>query len=91
MTTNENTSGCWPLTIGAYKQMNDANDGRRLSRIIDNMEKHGGGFARSLASAWRRADLENQRRLATAFHQMLEEYDNPLWHHWTTTPADSPL
>lgn len=41
---------------------------------IELMEQIGGGFASHLARAWRRADLENQRRLKDAFGHLLQEY-----------------
>lgn len=41
---------------------------------IELMESIGGHFAMHLARAWKRADLENQRRLKEAFGHMLEQY-----------------
>jgi hypothetical protein len=42
--------------------------------IIEVMSSLGGSFARALAGAYRRADLENQRRIREAFPELWAEY-----------------
>jgi len=37
------------------------------------LEQYGGGFASSLATAWFRADLSNQRRIEGAFQHLFDE------------------
>lgn len=42
--------------------------------IIDTMQKYGGSFARAMSEAFRRADLENFRRLKEAFPELWDQY-----------------
>lgn len=43
-------------------------------KIIDMMERYGGGFATNLARAWRLADSDNSARLAKAFPELWDQY-----------------
>lgn len=43
--------------------------------IVDSMSTFGGSFAKSIAHAWRCADLSNQARLQSAFPDLFERYD----------------
>lgn len=46
-----------------------------MQRVFSLMEKQGGGFASSLAVAWRRADLQNKRIIEDAFKHLVAEYE----------------
>lgn len=39
-----------------------------------SMKRFGGGFVKALAEAWSRADLENRRKLETAFPELFQQY-----------------
>jgi hypothetical protein len=43
--------------------------------ILEAMTVYGGGFVRQLAVLYRLADLDNQRKLATAFENYFRQYD----------------
>lgn len=45
-------------------------------RVIENMEKYGGGFVQALAVCFRRADMINFERLKNTFSEYWEEYKN---------------
>jgi len=47
-------------------------------KAIELMERIGGGFASALAITWRRADLENQRRLMASFQDLHDQYESLL-------------
>ncbi len=42
--------------------------------IVVAMTKFGGSFAQSLAEAWMKADLENQRKIKEAFPELWTQY-----------------
>lgn len=48
------------------------------TRVLRFMEQIGGGFTSALAVTWRKADLENQRRLMTVFQDTYEWYEQAL-------------
>lgn len=41
---------------------------------LNLMERIGGGFASPLATAWKKADLDNQRRLMSVFKDLHDTY-----------------
>lgn len=45
-------------------------------QIVQAMRACGGSFARALAEAFDRADLDNQARIKIAFPELWEEYRN---------------
>ena len=47
-------------------------------KLLQAMEKHGGGFAKRLATAWLHADAENQAKLRAAFGSLLAKYEKFL-------------
>jgi hypothetical protein len=52
-------------------------------KTIQNMEKYGGGFAKSLAQAWYAADVRNKQRIEAAFPDYILEY-GPGGSFWRT-------
>lgn len=51
----------------------DAQDAA-MDATIEAMMKYGGGFVQGLGALYRRADAENQRRLASAFPDYFAKY-----------------
>jgi hypothetical protein len=42
--------------------------------VFTLMSRIGGSFAKALAEAWKRADLDNQRRIRNAFPELVRDY-----------------
>jgi len=49
-------------------------DARIEHDTLCEMEQHGGGFVRALATAYRFADPDNRRRIKSAFPEIWERY-----------------
>jgi hypothetical protein len=45
-----------------------------LLDVLDAMERHGGGFVKALAKAWRLADPSNRMRLMGTFWTLYAKY-----------------
>lgn len=45
-------------------------------KVIEAMEKHGGGFVKALAEAARRADSENLAKIKAAWPEYWKQYES---------------
>lgn len=60
-----------PATLTNYR----LSDPDRHNRILDEMQRMGGGFVSNLAKAWRYADAQNSEKLYGAFTTYYHNYE----------------
>lgn len=64
-----------PITLSeAKKQHNDSSQMENMFNAFKNMERNGGSFARALAQAWFKADLNNQAIIEKSFEYLISQY-----------------
>jgi hypothetical protein len=63
--------------ITIAKRMSENND--FALDVIENMDRYGGSFVRSLAQCALRADPHNLTRLVSAFYDYFAEYESTFW------------
>ena len=71
----------WTDVILTFITVMNAGEAKPLPdehKLVEAMRMYGGGFARSLATAWQQANSSNVRRLRREFNGLLETYQQFL-------------